>query len=97
MEVRDVRNIRQARVDLAPGLNVFQGRNAQGKTSLLEAIYYLATGQSHHATSDRQLINFLTLPLELAIIPALMLLAILVGIWPAISAYRTDVAKSLGK
>jgi putative ABC transport system permease protein len=43
------------------------------------------------------LINFLTLPLELAIIPALMLLAILVGIWPAISAYRTDVAKSLGK
>ena len=43
------------------------------------------------------LINFLTLPLELAIIPALMLLAILVGLWPAISAYRTDVAKSLGK
>lgn len=38
-----------------------------------------------------------TLPLELVLIPALVLLAILVGIWPAISAYRTDVAKSLGK
>jgi ABC-type antimicrobial peptide transport system permease subunit len=38
-----------------------------------------------------------TLPIELLLIPALILLAILVGIWPAISAYRTDVAKSLGK
>jgi len=38
-----------------------------------------------------------TLPLESVLIPALMLLAIVVGLWPAISAYRTDVAKSLGK
>src|SRR5262245_58568076 len=38
-----------------------------------------------------------TLPIEVLLIPALILLAILVGIWPAISAYRTDVAKSLGK
>ena len=37
------------------------------------------------------------LPVELLLIPVLMLLAILVGIWPAISAYRTDVARSLGK
>ena len=37
------------------------------------------------------------MPVELLLIPLLMLLAILVGIWPAISAYRTDVAKSLGK
>jgi putative ABC transport system permease protein len=42
-------------------------------------------------------LSLLTLPLELAIIPSLIVLAILVGIWPAISAYRTDVAKSLGK
>jgi putative ABC transport system permease protein len=39
----------------------------------------------------------LTLPLEALLIPALMLLAIFVGLWPALSAYRTDVAKSLGK
>jgi putative ABC transport system permease protein len=37
------------------------------------------------------------LPLESVLIPALVLLAIGVGIWPAISAYRTDVARSLGK
>lgn len=38
-----------------------------------------------------------TLPVESVLIPALVGLAILVGIWPAISAYRTDVARSLGK
>jgi putative ABC transport system permease protein len=37
------------------------------------------------------------IPLESVLLPSLVFLAILVGIWPAISAYRTDVAKSLGK
>jgi putative ABC transport system permease protein len=39
----------------------------------------------------------LFVPLELMLIPALVALAIVVGLWPAITAYRTDVAKSLGK
>jgi putative ABC transport system permease protein len=34
---------------------------------------------------------------EFLIIPALMLLAVLVGIYPARSAYKTDVSKALGK
>jgi putative ABC transport system permease protein len=34
---------------------------------------------------------------ELLLIPGLVVLAILVGIYPAVSAYRTDVSKSLGK
>ncbi|QEG23976.1 ABC transporter permease [Mariniblastus fucicola] len=34
---------------------------------------------------------------ELMVIPGLVLLAVLVGIYPAISAYRTDVSQSLGK
>ena len=34
---------------------------------------------------------------EVLLIPGLVLLSILVGIYPAISAYRTDVAKALGK
>ena len=34
---------------------------------------------------------------ELLIIPALILVAVFVGIYPAITAYRTDVWKSLGK
>ena len=34
---------------------------------------------------------------EFLVIPGLIILAILVGIYPAITAYRTDVSKSLGK
>jgi putative ABC transport system permease protein len=44
-----------------------------------------------------QVLTGLALPVESVLIPALVLLAIVVGIWPAISAYRTDVAQSLGK
>jgi len=51
-------------VELPAGPLVLVGANAQGKTSLLEALYYLATAQSHHATSDRQLIHFLALRAE---------------------------------
>jgi putative ABC transport system permease protein len=39
----------------------------------------------------------ISVPLELVLIPALLVLAVVVGFWPAVSAYRTDVAKSLGK
>jgi len=35
------------------------GDNAQGKTTILESIYYLATFNSFHAQTDRQLISFL--------------------------------------
>lgn len=38
---------------------LLMGDNAQGKTSLLEAIYFLATFTSFHAQSDRQLVNFI--------------------------------------
>lgn len=37
---------------------VLHGANAQGKTSLLEAIYYLAASHSPYTASDRQLIHW---------------------------------------
>ena len=46
LAVRDFRNIHEAALDLHPGVNVFHGRNAQGKTSLLEAVGVLARGRS---------------------------------------------------
>jgi len=47
--------------------------------------------------SSGGLFESLPVPLELVLVPALLVLAIAVGFWPAVSAYRTDVAKSLGK
>ena len=42
IELEDFRNYERERVELAPGLNVIIGRNAQGKTNLLEAIHCLS-------------------------------------------------------
>ena len=44
-----------------PGSILLQGRNAQGKTNILEAIYYLSSITTPHARTDRQLINWLSL------------------------------------
>lgn len=43
------------------------GSNAQGKTSLLEAVYYLAAFTSFQTHADRQLVNFLEAKKELAV------------------------------
>lgn len=53
------RNYARLELDLPPGPVLLFGDNAQGKTSLLEAIFYLATGRSPHTASDRQLIHWL--------------------------------------
>jgi DNA replication and repair protein RecF len=50
-----------ARLELSLPTNapvVLHGANAQGKTSLLEAVYYAATARSPYTTSDRQLIHW---------------------------------------
>lgn len=46
-------------IELPGRILLLVGNNAQGKTSLLEAVYYLATLNSFHAQNDRQLINFI--------------------------------------
>jgi putative ABC transport system permease protein len=46
---------------------------------------------------EGRLAESLVIPIEWTLVPGLVLLAIVVGLWPGVSAYRTDVAKSLGK
>ena len=50
------RNYGLLRLDLAPGLNVFLGENAQGKTNLLEAVYFTSIGRSMRTPRDKELI-----------------------------------------
>ncbi|MEP7286863.1 MAG: DNA replication/repair protein RecF [Chloroflexota bacterium] len=45
-------------LSLPEGPVLLYGANAQGKTSILEAIYYLATSRSPWTTSDRQMLNW---------------------------------------
>ena len=59
LSLTNFRNLARLETDVPGGPVLLQGNNAQGKTSLLEAIYYLATFTSFHAANDRQLVNFL--------------------------------------
>ncbi|HHQ41494.1 MAG TPA: DNA replication and repair protein RecF, partial [Chromatiales bacterium] len=45
LEVHAFRVLREARLVLAPGLNLIVGPNASGKTSVLEAVHVLARGR----------------------------------------------------
>lgn len=52
------RNYSEFSVDFSDKVNVIIGNNAQGKTNLIEAIYYLTSGRSFRAKNDRELIGF---------------------------------------
>ena len=58
LSLKDFRNFDQLDLTLGPGLFLFQGENAQGKTNLLEAVAMLATSNSFHASSDREIVNW---------------------------------------
>jgi DNA replication and repair protein RecF len=58
LSLTNFRNYARLEVSLPASPVVLYGANAQGKTSLLESIYYLATSRSPYTTSDRQLIHW---------------------------------------
>ncbi|MGB7341583.1 MAG: DNA replication/repair protein RecF [Phototrophicaceae bacterium] len=60
LSLTNFRNYARLELSLPQQPVVLHGDNAQGKTSLLEAIYYLATSKSPYTTSDRQLIHWRT-------------------------------------
>jgi DNA replication and repair protein RecF len=51
------RNYDDVTVQFCDGVNVIAGKNAQGKTNLIEAIYYLAAGRSFRPANDKELIS----------------------------------------
>lgn len=55
--LRNFRNYVDCEVSFSKPVNLIIGGNAQGKTSLLEAIYFLCTAESHRATRDGELIR----------------------------------------
>ena len=57
LDLHDFRSYSEARVELGPGVRVFVGPNAQGKTNLLEAIHYLSVGTSHRVAADTPLVR----------------------------------------
>ncbi len=57
VRLSNFRNYAELDLDPAPGLNVFVGQNAQGKSNLLEAIAMLGTGKSFRTSRDADLVR----------------------------------------
>lgn len=58
LELINYRNHKALTLELNQRLNIILGKNAQGKTNILEAIYFLATGTSCQTNLPRELINW---------------------------------------
>lgn len=59
LSLTNFRNYARLELDFPPGVVLLQGDNAQGKTNLLEAIYYLSRMHSPRTSVDRELVNWL--------------------------------------
>ncbi|UHA75362.1 DNA replication/repair protein RecF [Paenibacillus sp. 481] len=58
--LNNYRNYGNLELDTSNRVNIFVGRNAQGKTNLLEAIFVMALTKSHRTSRDKELIGWET-------------------------------------
>ena len=57
LTLRSYRSYETLHLAFDPGVQIFLGANAQGKTNIIEALYYAAFGRSHRTSSDAELIR----------------------------------------
>lgn len=58
LQLINFRNYENLVLEFSEGINVFIGNNAQGKTNILESIYYCSIGKSHRTNKDKELIKW---------------------------------------
>ncbi|MEI7833635.1 MAG: DNA replication and repair protein RecF [bacterium] len=58
LQLQNFRNYASLDLPMGAGMHVFAGANAQGKTNLLEAVYFAATGRSPRARHESELIDW---------------------------------------
>lgn len=58
LSLKNLRNLHDLTISFSKGINIFCGNNAQGKTNILESIYFCATGRSHRTHLYKDMIKF---------------------------------------
>lgn len=56
--LKNFRNYEEQSIKLCPGINIFFGDNAQGKTNILESIYLTSMGKSHRTQKYNEMIKW---------------------------------------
>jgi len=57
LKLINFRNYEELNIDFSDNYNLIYGDNAQGKTNIIEALFFCATGRSHRTTRDSELIK----------------------------------------
>ena len=58
LELKNYRNYFDVSLDFTEKTIIFTGNNGQGKTNILESIYYLSSGRSHKSTAQNEILNW---------------------------------------
>ena len=56
--LKDFRSYREREIIFSDKVNVIVGKNAQGKTNILEAIFFLCLGKSFRTSKEKEVINW---------------------------------------
>jgi DNA replication and repair protein RecF len=67
LSLTNFRAFKRIEIEFSDHLNLFIGQNAQGKTTILEAIHFLSLLTSPSTGSDREVVNFLALTEEIPV------------------------------
>lgn len=58
IKFKNFRNIENAEIEFSPSVTVLNGENGQGKTNILEGIYFCAGGRSFRTVHENELVRF---------------------------------------
>ncbi len=58
LSLTNFRNYARLELDLSSGVSIFGGGNAQGKTNLLEAVYFISTARPLGGTAEREVVSW---------------------------------------
>ena len=58
LEIENFRNFSHLKINFGNGINIISGMNGQGKTSILESIYYLALTKSVRTSNDSHVVAY---------------------------------------
>lgn len=57
LNLTQFRNYKNEKIEFSPGMNILYGNNGQGKTNILESIFYCATARSHRTNYEKEMIQ----------------------------------------